>query len=201
MARRGKAGHGLAGPGKARQGLIRASGSLPGPKLFGRSKMNSLKTCTDANRSRVTELLPAVRSILPLSDVAALNCLAGTLCDVIKTMLAVPPATPVPETLVVPPLTPQEFLFSALLDGPQPAKAVKSVARERHRWPPRVLFKVRRAMRVKAVRRGFGPGGCWVWKLPDHMTDKEVRFHAGEWRNWIAGHRASVHRPNLDASS
>ena len=62
----------------------------------------------------------------------------------------------------MPALTPQEFLFSALLDGPQPAKAVERVAREQHGWPPRVLFKARQEMRVKAIRRGFGPGGRWI---------------------------------------
>jgi hypothetical protein len=44
-----------------------------------------------------------------------------------------------------------------------------------------VLFMARQALRVKAVRRGFGPGGHWFWKLPGHMTDKD------EWRGWIAG--------------
>jgi hypothetical protein len=75
------------------------------------------------------------------------------------------------------------------------------VARERHGWSPKVLFKARQALRVKATRCGFGPGGHWIWKLPGHMTDKNVHFRPGEWRSFIAGHRASVHRPNLDASS
>ena len=50
-----------------------------------------------------------------------------------------------------------------------------------------MLFMARQALRVKAVRRGFGPGGHWFWKLPGHMTDKDVHFHPGEWRGWIAG--------------
>jgi hypothetical protein len=137
----------------------------------------------------IADLLPQVRGLLPLSDAATLNRLAATLCDVIETTLAVPPATLVPETVVAPALTPQEFLFSTLLNGPQPATAVERMAREQHGWPPRVLFKARQALRVKATRRGFGPGGCWIWKLPGYMTDKEVHFHPGEWRRLVAGRR------------
>jgi hypothetical protein len=44
-------------------------------------------------------------------------------------------------------------------------------------------------MRVKAVRRGFGPGGCWTWALPKDATDKAIYFHPGEWRSFIAGHQ------------
>ena len=51
------------------------------------------------------------------------------------------------------------------------------------------LFKARRALRVKAMRCGFGRGGYWTWKLPGYMTDKDVHFHPGEWRSFIAGHR------------
>jgi hypothetical protein len=125
---------------------------------------------------------------MPLTDIDALTRLTTTLCDVLETTLTVPPP-PANETVAVPALTPQEFLFSALLDGPQPATAVERMAREQHGWPPRVLFKARRALRVKAIRRGFGPGGRWIWALPGHMTDKEVHFHPGEWRGFIAGHR------------
>ena len=81
----------------------------------------------------IAELLPQVRGILPLTDIAALNRLAGTLCDVLETTLAVPPA-PANAALAVSALTPQEFLFSTLLDGPQPAKAVERLARELHGW-------------------------------------------------------------------
>ena len=90
----------------------------------------------------------------------------------LETTLAVPPP-PANEAVAVPALTPQEFLFSALLEGPRPAKAVERMAREQHGWPPRMLFKARQGMRVKAIRCGFGPGGYWSWKLPDHMTDKD----------------------------
>jgi DNA-binding NarL/FixJ family response regulator len=38
----------------------------------------------------IAGLLPAVRDILPLADVAALNRLAATLCDVIESVLAAP---------------------------------------------------------------------------------------------------------------
>ena len=98
---------------------------------------------------------------------------------------------------------PREFLFSALLDGPRPAIDIERMAREQHGWRPRVLFKARQEMRVKAIRCGFGPGGYWIWKLPDHMTDKEVHFHPGEWRSFIAGHREwpSTARWAQDASS
>jgi hypothetical protein len=99
------------------------------------------------------------------------------------------PPPPANEAVAVPALTPQEFLFSAPLDGPQPVTAVERVAREQHGWPPKVLFKTRQALRVKAMRRGFGPGGCWIWALPGHLTDKEVHFHPGEWRSFVAGHR------------
>jgi hypothetical protein len=148
----------------------------------------------------IAELLPRVRGILPLDNIAALNRLAGTLCDVLESTLTVPPA-PTNEAVAVPALTPQEFLFSALLEGPQPATAVERMAREQHGWPPRVLFKARRALRVKASRHGFGPGGCWIWALPGHMTDKDVHFHPGEWRSFIAGHRAGAYRPAPGASS
>jgi hypothetical protein len=148
----------------------------------------------------IAELLPQVRGILPLDNVGALNRLARTLCDVLETTLTVPPA-PANEAVAVPALTPIEFLHAILLDGPQPATVVARVAREQHGWPPRVLFKARRALRVKASRHGFGPGGCWIWALPGHMTDKDVHFHPGEWRSFIAGHRAGVHCPNPDASS
>src|SRR5271156_5295092 len=89
----------------------------------------------------IADLLPQVRGILPLTDIDALNRLARTLCDVLETTQAVPPPAPVHEALAVPPLTPQEFLFSALLDGPQPAKAVERDAREQHGWSPQVVFK------------------------------------------------------------
>jgi hypothetical protein len=108
---------------------------------------------------------------------------------VLETTLAVSPPAPAHDAVAVPALTPAEFLHAILLDGPQPATAVEHVAREQHGWPPRVLFKARQALRVKAMRRGFGAGGCWIWKLPGHMTDKEVHFHPGEWRRFIAGHR------------
>jgi hypothetical protein len=101
-----------------------------------------------------------------------------TLCAVLETTLAAPP-TPANEAVAVPPLTPQEFLFTA----------VEFMARERHGWRPKVLFKARQEMRVKAVRRGFGPGRCWIWALPGYMTDKDVHFHPGEWRGLVAGRR------------
>jgi hypothetical protein len=141
------------------------------------------KTFAGANRSRIAELLPRVR------DIDALNRLVGTLCDVLETTLPVPPA-PAEEAIVMPALTPQEFLFSTLLDGPQPATAVERIARERHGWSPQILFKARQRLHVKAMRRRFGPGGHWFWKLPGHMTDKDdVHFHPGEWRGFIAGHQ------------
>jgi hypothetical protein len=121
----------------------------------------------------------------------ALNRLTVTLCDVLETTLAVPPA-PANETVAVPALTPTEFLHVILLDGPRPATAVEHMAREQHGWHPRILFKARQQMRVKALRHGFGPGGCWIWALPDYMTDKDVRFHPGEWRSFIAGHRVNA---------
>ena len=148
----------------------------------------------------IAELLPQVRGVLPLTDIDALNRLTGTLCDVLESTLAVPPA-PAHDAVAVPALTPQEFLFSALLDGPRPATAVERAAREQHGWRPRVLFKARQEMRVKATRHGFGPGGRWIWELPGHMTDKDVHFHPGEWRGFITGHRAGVHCPNLDVPS
>jgi hypothetical protein len=118
----------------------------------------------------------------------ALNRLTVTLCDVLETTLTVPPAS-ANAALAVPALTPTEFLHVILLDGPQPAKAVERMAREQHGWSPQVLFRARWALKVRAVRRGFGPGGRWIWKLPGHMTDKNVYFHPGEWRNFIADHR------------
>jgi hypothetical protein len=144
----------------------------------------------------IAELLPQVRGILPLANVAALNRLAATLCDVLESTLTVPPP-PANEAVAVPALTPAGFPHAILLDGPQPAKTVERAAQERHGWHPRVLFKARQRLRVKAVRCGFGPSGCWVWRLPDHMTDKDVHFHPGEWRSFIAGHRAGVHRPHM----
>jgi hypothetical protein len=41
----------------------------------------------------IAELLPQVRGILPLTDIAALNRLAGTLCDVLRI-----PAIPSPNS-------------------------------------------------------------------------------------------------------
>jgi hypothetical protein len=151
------------------------------------------------DRSRIADLLPQLRGILPFGDIAAANKMCATLCDVLE--LAVPPATPAHETVAVPALTPQEFLLSALLDGPQPAKAVERAAQERHGWHPRILFKARRALRVKAMRCGFGPGGRWIWALPKDATDKAIYFRPDEWRDWIAGHRVGVCRPNLGAPS
>jgi hypothetical protein len=58
------------------------------------------KTFAGANRSRIADLLPQVRGLLPLADIAALNRLARTLCDV-ETTLAVPPA-PTNEAVAVP---------------------------------------------------------------------------------------------------
>ena len=138
----------------------------------------------------LADLLPRVRGILPVADIDALNRLAGTLCDVLET-LAVPPA-PANAAVVVPALTPTEFLHAILLDGPQPAKAVERMARERHGWSPQVLFKGRRVLRVKALRCGFGPGGHWTWALPEEATDKAIYFHPGEWRSFIARHRESA---------
>jgi hypothetical protein len=139
----------------------------------------------------IAELLPQVRGILPLTDVAALNRLARTLCDVLETTLTVPPA-PASAAVAVPALTPTEFLRATLLDGPQPATAVERTAREQHGWRSKVLFKARQRLRVKAVRRGFGPGGHWIWKLPGHMTNKNIYFHPGEWRDFIADHRHKI---------
>jgi hypothetical protein len=119
---------------------------------------------------------------------------------VLESTLAVPPA-PAHDAVAVPALTPTEFLHAILLDGPRPAKTIERMAQEQHGWRPKVLFKARWEMRVKATRHGFGPGGCWMWKLPGRMTDKDVHFHPGEWRSFIAGHRPGVHRPTLDASS
>ena len=143
----------------------------------------------------IAELLPQVRGLLPFTDIDALNRLAATLCDVLESTLAVPPSAPVHEAVAVP------ALHAILLDGPRPAKAVERIAREQHGWSPQVLFKARRALRVKASRHGFGQGGYWIWKLPGHMTDKDVHFHPGEWRSFIAGHRAGAYRPAQDASS
>ena len=114
----------------------------------------------------------AVRGILPLTDVDALNRMCSTLCDVVETTLAVSPPAPTNEAVAVPALTPQEFLFSALLDGPRPAIDIERMAREQHGWRPRIVFRARQQMRVKAMRRGFGPGGYWSWKLPEDATDK-----------------------------
>src|SRR5271170_736346 len=87
----------------------------------------------------IADLLPQVRGILPLDNIDALNRLARTLIDVLER--AVSPPAPTNEAVAVPPLTPQEFLFSALLDGPRPAKAVERDAREQHGWSPQVVFK------------------------------------------------------------
>jgi hypothetical protein len=85
---------------------------------------------------------------------------------VLETTLAVPPA-PAEKAVAVPVLTPQEFLFSTLLDGPQPATAVECRARER--WSPKVPFKARQALRVKATaasgRAGTGLGHCRKMRL------------------------------------
>ena len=126
---------------------------------------------------------------MPLTDIDALTRLTTTLCDVLETTLTVPPPAPAHDAVAVPALTPTEFLHAILLDGPRPAKAVERMAREQHGWRPKVLFKARWALKVKAVRRGFGPGGCWIWKLPGHMTDNVTYFDCGEWRNFIAGHQ------------
>jgi hypothetical protein len=150
----------------------------------------------------IADLLPAVRSILPLNNVDALNRMCSTLCDVVERTLAVPPP-PVNQNVseieknrvarnavvVAPVLIPTEFLHEMLLDGPRPAKAVERAARERHGWHSRILFKARRALRVKAMRRGFGPGGHWIWKLPEDATDRAIYFRPDEWRGFIAGHR------------
>jgi hypothetical protein len=106
---------------------------------------------------------------------------------VLESTLAVPPA-PAHDAVAVPALTPTEFLHAILLDGPRPAKTIERMAQEQHGWRPKVLFKARWEMRVKATRHGFGPGGCWMWKLPGHMTDKDVHFHPGEWRGFVVGH-------------
>jgi hypothetical protein len=154
------------------------------------------------HRSHIAKLLPEVRGVLPFGDIAAANRMCATLCDVLELVVSPPaPATLGPETVVAPALTPTEFLHAMLLDGPRPAKTIERIARERHGWPPRVLFKARRAMRVKAIRHGFGPGGHWMLALPGHMTDKVIYFDPDEWRNWIAGHRVGVYRPNPDAAS
>jgi hypothetical protein len=102
-------------------------------------------------------------ALMPLTDIDALTRLTTTLCDVLETTLAVLPA-PANEAVAVPALTPTEFLHAILLDGPRPAKTIERMAQEQHGWRPRVLFKARQQMRVKATRCGFGPGGYWIWK-------------------------------------
>jgi hypothetical protein len=92
------------------------------------------------------------------------------------------------EAIAVPALTPRNFCSRHCWTG-RGRRSTSSVARKQHGWPPRVLFKARQGMRVNAIRRGFGPGGYWIWKLPDHMTDKDVHFHPGEWRGFVAGRR------------
>jgi hypothetical protein len=126
-----------------------------------------------------------------------------TLCRVIEGMLTGPSSALAltDEVVALPALTPTEFLHAALLDWPRPALDIERVAREQHGWSPQILFKARQEMRVKAIRRGFGPGGYWSWKLPEDATDRAIYFHPGEWRNWVAGRRAGVYHPILDASS
>jgi hypothetical protein len=127
----------------------------------------------------IADLLPQVRGVLPLTDIDALNKMCLTLCRVIEDMLTTPSSALAltHEAVAVPAPTPAEFLHAALLDGPQPAKAVERVAREQHGWHPRILFKARQRLRVKAMRRGFGPGGHWFWKLPEDATDRAIYFH------------------------
>ena len=136
----------------------------------------------------IAELLPRVRQVLPLTDIDALTRLTTTLCDVLETTLAVLPA-PTNEAVAVPALTPQNFYFRHCWTG-RGRRSTSSAWREsdtggRRRSCSRPAPGA--AGEGHALR--FGPGGHWIWKLPEEATDKAIYFHPGEWRSFIVGHR------------
>ena len=88
----------------------------------------------------------------------------------LETTLAVPPA-PAHDAVAMPALTPQEFLFSALLDGPRPATAIERMAREQHGWSPQgrcrmmrltrrfIFIRTNGAALSRAIKSGRRPQG------------------------------------------
>lgn len=70
----------------------------------------------------------------------------------------------------------QEFLRDLLADGPVEAEEGWRQARKLG-LKDRTLGSARAALRVKAHREGFGPGGRWVWELPgiDRQHDHRLQ--------------------------
>ena len=60
-----------------------------------------------------------------------------------------------------------EWLQEVLADGPVPAANIWEQAKK-NRIADRTLKRAKREIGVKAYREGFGPGGEWIWALPDH---------------------------------
>ncbi len=59
----------------------------------------------------------------------------------------------------------EQFLASLLMDGPVPAKRVRSESRDAgHAW--RTIERAKAGMGILAVRTGFGKDGGWVWQFP-----------------------------------
>ena len=60
-----------------------------------------------------------------------------------------------------------EWLQEVLADGPVPAANIWEQAKK-NRIADRTLKRAKREIGVKAYREGFGPGGEWIWALPEH---------------------------------
>jgi putative DNA primase/helicase len=61
----------------------------------------------------------------------------------------------------------KQFLADLLADGPRPTKTIKSDADGAgYSWA--TIRRAQKAIGADAVREGFGKGGNWVWRLPQH---------------------------------
>jgi putative DNA primase/helicase len=62
----------------------------------------------------------------------------------------------------------KQFLLDLLSDGPLTSKAIKADSDGAgYAW--RTIQRAQKALRIEAVKEGFGRGGAWVWKLPETL--------------------------------
>ncbi|MGB0128640.1 MAG: AAA family ATPase [Rhodocyclaceae bacterium] len=66
----------------------------------------------------------------------------------------------------------KRFLSDLLADGPLQTKSIKADANGAgYSWA--TIRRAQKAIGAEAVREGFGKGGTWVWRLPQHICSSD----------------------------
>jgi hypothetical protein len=105
------------------------------------------------------------------------------------------------------------WLRERLAAGPVPADLIRTEAAA-HGFSEKTLFRAKRELRIPRGRRGFGPGGAFIWQLPPPIAAEPTRRKSrrvprpGAIGKWAAAHvpmtgvplsalatRAAVHVP------